>query len=119
MCISPLYSLKNSIFTFINWGKICPDDVPTYTVCQAHSSSPFETPREPIPVNTPDVAEDEVWDDDESRQLHLDGDPIDDSDNETDAEGPKEEPKSQKEVTSCFPHLLNRLRKHSMTLQTF
>jgi hypothetical protein len=60
---------------------------------------------------TTDAAEDEVWNDDESRQLHPDEDPIEDSDNETDTEGPEEQSERQRGGKFVFPPSIEQAEK--------
>ena len=52
---------------------------------------------------TTDAAEDKVWNDNESRQLHPDKDPIEDSDNKTDTERPEEQPEKPRGGKFMFP----------------
>ena len=91
--IRSVLQLRNSIPVFMSSGK---EDI-----------QPENT--------TTDAAEDEVWNDDESRQLHPDEDPIEDSDNETDTEGPEEQSEKPRGGKLCFPHQSNRQRRHLMT----
>jgi hypothetical protein len=63
-----------------------PNSIPSFYVFMSSGEEDIQ------PENTTtDAAEGEVWNDDGSRQLHPDEDPIEDSDNETDTEGPEEQ----------------------------
>ena len=77
-----------------------PNSIPSFDVFMSSGEEDIQ------PENTTtDAAEGEVWNNDESRQLHCNEDPrpIEDSDNETDTEGPEEQPEKPIGGKFMFP----------------